>query len=285
MHAESANFSIMERDSENCTTLKLLLHSVAEDSREEQEYICHDNLDTVAVSEVKRHVEKKYQIPECCQALYLESMALGDKDTLGKHKLRDGDSITVKYSTVANVKDINELVAILEQLLKQVELYANVLEVGRTLPPILRTLNLGMGPKKAREIVFNSFRDSSLKCDVNRLTFVHKGGTATLYRLYGIISKLNSKYHIFQLLFLESVLIQVLGSALIDSCSRLPLLKKQVLTNPTLEYVLTSFTRVMILPGQKIVAQKGLTGEQVPAEVRNQVLAICLQMSQVNTSK
>lgn len=269
-----------KKDGENCTILKLLLHSVTEDSKEEHDYICRANLDTVAAYEVKRHVEKKYQIPECCQALYLESMALRDQDSLGKHKLRDGDAITVKYSTVADVKDINELVAILKQLLVQVEIYVNALKVGRILP-----LNLGIGPKRAREIIFNSFRDSSPRCDANRLTFVHKGGVATLYRLYSIILKSNINTHIFQLWFLESVLIQVLGSALIDSCSRLPLLKRQVLTNPTLDYVLESFTRVMILPGQKIVAQKGLAAEQVPAEVRDQVLAMCLQMSQVNTSK
>ena len=220
--------------SENCT-LKLLLYNVTEDSREEHDYTCQANLDTVTVSEVKRHVEKKYQIPECGQTLYFEFMALGDKDTLGKHKLRDGDSITVKYSTVADVEDINELVAILEQLIVQVEAYKNA---GRA----LQLLHI----QRAHGIVCKSFQRFSPRCTANQLTFVHKGGVATLYKLYSITLKMNFNNHIIELWHLETVVIKVVGSVLTRDCCELPLLKKHVLTNQTLDYILTSLTRVMM---------------------------------------
>ena len=234
--------------SDNCT-LKLLLYNVTEDSREEHDYTCQANLDTVTVSEVKRHVEIKYQIPEFCQALYLEFMALGDKDTLGKHKLRDGDSITVKYSTVANVKDVNELIAILEQLIVQVEAYTNA--VGRGLPP-----NLGIGPQRAEEIICCSFLGSSPRYTANQLTFVHKGGVATLYRLYSNLLKIPLNTPPPQLWYIEAVVIQVVDSVLISNSCELPLLKKHVLTNQTLDCILKSFMRVMMPSGPEMVPQK-----------------------------
>ena len=241
--------AMLKKDSvsDNCT-LKLLLYNVTEDSREEHDYTCQANLDTVTVSEVKRHVEKKYQIPECGQTLYFESMALGDKDTLGKHKLiRDGDSITVKYSTVADVEDINELVAILEQLIVQVEAYKNA---GRA----LQLLHI----QRTHEIVCNSFQGFSPRCTANQLTFVHKGGVATLYKLYSITLKMDFNTHTIELWHLENVVIQVVGSVLTRDCWKLPLLKKHVLTNRTLDYILTSLTRVMMPLRQVIVVNPWL---------------------------
>ena len=83
------------------------------------------------------------------------------------------------------------------------------------------------------------------------------------------------------------MLIQVVGSALIDSSTRIPILRKLVVENPTLDYVLKSFTRVPIPKYQRVVAPVAPKGEQwaVPKDVQDQVLAMCLQMSQVNTSK
>lgn len=264
--------------------LKLTLHNTTDDSKTEHDFICQDSLNSITVTEVKTQVEVKYSVPACCQALYFESTLLRDQNTLAQSWLRDGDTIVIRYNTTADVKEVIEIVTLLRQFLEKVEEYTS--SAGGERQVNTNILQLGSNVKTVRDLVFNSFRDASERSDANRLLFVHKNGVETLYKLYGLILKTEYQKAIFQMRYLESVLIQVLGSALIDSSTRIPLLRKQVLGNPTLEYVLKSFTRVMIPHGKRIVAPSGPREHlSVPANIQDQILAMCLQMSQVNTSK
>ena len=267
--------------------LKLVLHNVIDDSRAEHDFICEDGrLDLLTVSQVKEHVETKYSIPVCCQTLFFECRKLRDQETLTQSWLREEDTIVVRYDTVANVQEVTELVGHLKQLLQKMEVYMATL-TPESNDEILSSFSLGIAPQRLRDLIFNSFRDASRRCDANRLLFVHRNGAEIVYRLYTLILKLDYKDAVFHIRYLESLLIQVVGSALIDSSTRLPLLRKLITDNPTLDYVLKSFTRVVIPRHQRVVAPLGPKGEKwaVPTSVQDQVLAMCLQMSQVNTSK
>ena len=270
---------------EVCTaeSLKLQLHCTADNSTTERDLICPNTVST-KVSDLKEDIQNKFKIPTCCQSLYFESTLLRDEDTLAQCWIREGDTIVLKYETVADIDDISEVVRILKQLLETVEEYYGL--VTATGNPVSHTLQLGTAPKRVRDLVFSGFRDSSKRCDANRLHFVSKGGVQILYKLYRLTLKVDYKHTVFQLRYLESVLIQVIGSGLIDSSTRIPLLRQLVLDNSTLDYVLKSFTRILIPHRKEIIAPKG-PAEQfpVPTNVHSQVLAMCLQMSQVNTSK
>ena len=260
-------------------TLLLTLHCTTDNSEVKRDFICKGNPDSVTVSEVKDYVEKEYQIPAHCQSLYFESTLLRDEDTLVQSWIREGDTIAVEYDTDADVNDVNEVVKTLKDILKEVERchQSNQLD---------QIAQQGINFKRIRELIFTNFRDASKRSDANRLLFVHKDGVRTLFKLYSLILQMDYQEASFQIRYLESVLIQVIGSTLIDSSTRFPILRQLVLDNPTLEYTLKSFTRVLIPHRQRIEAPKGPTEQfSVPQEVQNQVLARCLQMSQVNTSK
>ncbi len=269
------------------TDLRLLLHYLVDDSTIECAYTCHKQLASTSVKDVKEDIQDKHKIPICCQGLYFESTQLRDEETLAENWIREGDTITVRYDTVADIDDVGEVVTILKKLVEIIEQYYLVANnIARNLNDYIPSLNLGTVPKKVRDLVFNSFRDGSKKSDANRLVFVHKGGVQALYKLYGMIVQKEYKDNIFQIRYLESVLIQVLGSALIDSSTRIPLLRQLVLENPTLDYTLSSFTRIAVRYSERIVAPSGPREHvMIPQNVQDEVLSMCLQMSQVNTSK
>ncbi len=272
---------------ESGSTLKLVLHNITEGSKAEHDFTCEEgSLDLVTVSQVKEHVQAKYSIPAFSQTLFFESRKLRDEDTLAQSWLREEDVIVVQYDTIANVDFVIELVDSLKQLLQKLEAYMS----SPTLESNAASLNnfsLGVTPQRLRDLIFNSFRDATRQCDANRLLFVHRGGAEVVFKLYSLVLKQDYQNAIFHVRYLESMLIQVVGSALIDSSTRIPLLRKLVTENPTLDYVLKSFTRVLIPRHQRVVAPGSCKGEQwsAPGSVQDQVLAMCLQMSQVNTSK
>ena len=251
-------------------TLKLQLHCTADNSTTEHDLNCPNTVST-KVSELKEDIQNKFKIPACCQSLYFEFTPLRDEDTLAQCWIREGDTIVLKYETVADIDDISEVVRILKQLLETVEEYYGPVTV--TGSPVSHTLQLDTDPAdRVEHLVFSGFRDLSKRCDANRLHFVSKGGVQILYKLYRLTLKVDYKHTVFQLRYLENVLIEVIGRVLIYPCTRIPLLRQLVLDYSTLDYVLKSFTRILIpFP--------------TPTKVHSQMLALCLQRSLVNTLK
>jgi len=266
-------------------TLNLALHNTVEESRVEQEITCQKCFNSFTVFELKNQIELTCSIPQCFQALYFESTLLRDEDTLAQCWLRKGDTVTVKYRSTADVQSVVEMVTLLSELVPSSSNNRDLHVPDRDLHVPDRDLPVST-LQRIRQLAFSCFRDTTLRCDANRLVFVHKGGVSILYKLYSIVLEKDYLDASFHWRYLESVVVQVLGSALIDSCTRVPLLKEHVLENPTLDYVLKSFTRVMIPQGEKVVAPlHPFRPFPVPADVQNLMLAHSLQMSQVNTSK
>ena len=62
------------------------------------------------VLDVKLCVEKDLSIPACCQSVIFESHELRDQDSIKEQRIREGDTLVIKYTSDAMVEDVREII-------------------------------------------------------------------------------------------------------------------------------------------------------------------------------
>lgn len=161
--------------------------------------------------DVKRLIEKEFQIPVCIQNLSFHSQALESSQTLGQYHLRDHDILTVSYTTsgdIAEIAKILELLSLLGEILenRQPEILKD--ELSPHMDGILESL---VKPALVESLVCKYFTPvSSEKTKTNRLYFVHNGGVAYTIHIHKTLTEIPWEKLTIELQYLEHSLLRVI---------------------------------------------------------------------------
>lgn len=265
--------------------LNLVLHCTSNGREMRSKVQCVGELETATVQDLKNRIENQHKIPSFLQRLYCEATLLESGDaTLAENWVREGDTIRVEYSTVADIDEIMEVIQILLQVTnatrKELEREPGS-EVAAPDPVFAGDMT-----GQIRHLLFTHCSNPSKRSEANRLFFNYHQGIHLLIILYKLVIDSDYASNSFHIRHLESILIQAIGSVVINPYSRIPILQKWILETPILEYSLRSFTRVVLQRGRRVIAPVGCRDRlPIPGEMQDQVLAMSLDYALVNLSK
>ena len=216
-------------------TFRILLHCVPEKTKREKS-LTLENYPATAI-ELKQCIQSEYSIPASCQRLYFESALIGDDERLASYRVRDGDTLHVRYNSEGDVRDIlgiissmAEMVCFLESI--QPELLKGTLSRG----PVTRSVKVSE-VKSLTAKYFEPF--ATERANANRLLFVSNNGLELLHELHTILLRQPWENNPLEMQKLEFAILCVLSNI---TCSFFT--RTLVLRRPTLDAVAQSLLRV-----------------------------------------
>lgn len=136
---------------------------------------------------VKERVEDQFCIPVCVQSLSYETHHLSDDTTLEEARIRAGDKFLVKYSSKANCKEIDEVVAWFG-MVKTYLLAENPSLDNPLSQDFEDTLMQGMREEFIENMAFKYlFPWLDAKKYANKLYFVYSGGLGVVMDIYAAV--------------------------------------------------------------------------------------------------
>ena len=191
-------------------------------------------------------VEKVFSVPRCCQTVSLESVPLRGAESLSDHRVRSGDTFHVRYTSVADVEDLLEV-------LHSMQVMAFTIETQQSPGPyntaeIITLDQLRPEPLHALASVY-FFPCSTKRAIANRLFFLDQHGLEVLHQLFSLVSQKEWCYTPTSLQCLEQAILRVLWNITAAFDVRL-----QVLKYPFLELCIRSVKRVKIERREMLVA-------------------------------
>ena len=166
----------------------------------------------VAIADLQDQIQEQFNIPVFDQKLTFGPTVLSAKESLQSYSLRNGDNITVEYSSEADVKPMLDMVGYLKRTLAFLE----SVEPQLVLFPISRELQvqLQQGIDVAQidyfDNIFRSCAQERKKKIANSLLFINGGGLTLLQRLHSAILKYPFKTMPLHVQLLESGMNQML---------------------------------------------------------------------------
>ena len=263
--------------------LKLILRCVADGAEDRARVDFVGELETITACDLKNRIEYMYKIPRSLQRLYHEENLLRDEDaSLTENRIREGDIITVEYSTTADIDNMMEAIEIIIQVKKLIK---QQLSPECTSTDIPRIFSIGT-PNNIYNIFYEYCMGSSLRSRANRHVFASNDGFDYLFSLYRLILDVDYASLPYYIRQLESLLIQVVGVALTSFDTRLPEVQKLILDHSALECTMRSFMRAAVPSDKWLTAPPGCRDKmEIRNTMQDSVLASLLQFAQFNLSK
>ena len=142
----------------------------------------HFDCPPITILEIKEQIQKQFGFPVCVQVLSFDGYTLRDEDKLSLLKIRDGDTICVKYLAKANCSDLKDIVTWLEQL-------SNTLNAES--PDSHSVIRYGIQNRNIDSLFdyLTPWYDPTGISYSNKLHFVHIGGFKFLMEVYAAILK------------------------------------------------------------------------------------------------
>lgn len=220
--------------------------------------------DTVA--ELQRCVETEFNVPKCCQTISLESVPLQGTDSLGSHRIRNGDTFHVHYKSEADVKDLREVLDSMQRMVCTIEseyhqnkYYSEGLFDAVALSSLCR-----IQPERVECLASHYFWPcSSERAIANRLFFLDQEGLQLLYKLHTLVLTYQWHETPVSLQHLEQAILRVLWNITASFDVR-----TRVLEYPFLELCVRSAKRVEIQYKERVRAPRHLAciAPTVPTE-------------------
>ena len=160
--------------------LSVMLHCTKTNHFETQRI--HFDCPPTIILEVKEEIQKQFSLPVCVQVLSFDGYTLRDGDKLSLLKIRDGDTICVKYLAKANCSDLDDTVAWLKRL-------SNALnpEIFPFYPESVIFFGIHNQTIENLFEYLNPWYDPTGVSYSNKLHFVHIGGFKFLMEIYAVI--------------------------------------------------------------------------------------------------
>ena len=200
------------------------------------------------IAELQDEVQKQFNIPVFDQKLTFGPTTLSSKESIQSYSLRNGDSITVEYTTEADVAVILETVTFLQKtltFLESVEPQLNLFPISPELEASLQT--------EIDATQVDAFRNAchSGKSPKRRIAdsvfFVKAGGLNLLQRLHSAILRLPFKVMPLQVQLLEIGMCQMMWTL-----SAITETEAVMLEELKLHSIVQSLCRVTLVPNAAI---------------------------------
>ena len=161
--------------------------------------------------EVKRRVQDKFNIPLCLQTIYFNSFVLEDNQKLRNIHLREGDTLTVSYTTHGDLSAVQDTLKSMKQMLLTLTHMSNVLITNKMTPTIERMLDDNLNPFVIKNLIDTHLvRMPREKAEANHLYFVCNGGLRLGLKIHKILSSIPWEKHILTTQMLEHHILNLL---------------------------------------------------------------------------
>ena len=200
------------------------------------------------VAEVQDEIQEQFNIPVFDQKLMFGPTELSSKELLQSYTIRNGDSITLEYTTEADVAAILDIVSYLKKALAFIESVDSELILFPISPQLQDRLRQGIDltPIDRFGEVYRS--SGPTKQVANSRLFINVGGMTVLQRLHSTLLKQPYKVMPLHVFLLESGMNQILWTLASNTETEAYVLKELTLDN-----IVRSLCRVTVVPDAAIL--------------------------------
>ena len=200
------------------------------------------------VPDLKQGIEDKFNIPTCCQDVFLENIQLDNHCSLKSYRVREGDTFHVRYNSEADVEDILDIVGSLCSMITYIERIQPILSKGKPTEFLTNSIPENIFADKVESLAVQYFYPCSCEqANANRLLFVQHGGLDLMHKVHELLLLQPWQNVPIEMQYLEHAILRVLWNITASFTIR-----NLVLQRPTLKAITKSFLRVKV-PKQGIV--------------------------------
>ena len=237
------------KDKPNIFSLNVTLFCSQEDTKREQELGLKRIPETIA--DLQDQIQEQFNIPVFDQKLTFGPSVLSGKEPLQSYSLRNGDNITVEYSSVSDVEEIMGIVSYLQKTLAFFESVKS--QLFRF--PITTELDAQLQRNIDVEILERFHAMCSIaahqKRIINSLLFIKSGGLGHLQRLHSLLLQLPFEEMTLSIQILEIGLNRLLWALTSSTETEAAVLKELKWEN-----IIQSLLRVKVVPNSAIKPPK-----------------------------
>lgn len=202
------------------------------------------------VLDLKQRIEDKFHIPTSCQNISVEDIELSDMHSLKFYRVREGDTLHVKYSSKADVDPILDIIVSLSSMTTYIEGIQLILSHGQPSEYLRKSIPENIFADKVESLAFKYFYPcSSEQANANRLLFVQHRGLDLLHRVHKLLLQQPWQNIPIEMQYLEHAILRVLWNITASFTIR-----RLVLQRPTLKAIIKSFLRVQVPKEDKVSA-------------------------------
>lgn len=208
------------------------------------------------ILDIKLCVEKEFSIPACCQEISFESQKLRECDSIEMLKIREGDTLTIKYQSEGTVEEVREIIdgmKDMKRFLRQSSIRRR-LENGCVYDAEISSNLDTLQVDSLATMYFHPSADPRSKA--NRLFFVSNNGLQIMHQLHQELLRYPWGKCVLEMKYLEHSILRVLWNVSAAFSIRLLLLERS-----TLKCVIKSLVRVEIPANAFIQGPIGSTYE------------------------
>ena len=141
---------------------------------------------------LKSFLQDEFQIPICLQRLSFQSMELQDTQILRQIHLREDDIITVNYTTTGNLREVQQVLMSMEEMMRALETVADTLSRPVVPQMAIQVLELIIDPVIVEGLLVNYFIPSTSELSkTNRLYFTHNNGIHLTVRIHHLLTNIS----------------------------------------------------------------------------------------------
>ena len=194
------------------------------------------------VLDLKQRIEDEFGIPTSCQNISVEDIPLCDMYSLKFYRVREGDTLHVKYSSEADVNPILDIIASLCSMTTYMEGIQLILSHGQPSEYLRKSIPENIFADKVESLAFEYFYPcSSERANANRLLFVQHRGLDLMHRVHKLLLQQPWQNIPIEIQYLEHAILRVLWNITASFTIR-----RLVLQRPTLKAIIKSFLRVQV---------------------------------------
>eukprot|EP00731_Ephydatia_muelleri_P001954 Em0001g1954a len=200
------------------------------------------------IAELQDEVQDQFNIPVFDQKLTFGPTTLGSKESIQSYSLRSGDSITVEYTTEADVAVMLETVTFLQKtltFLESVEPQLHLFPISPELQTLLQT-EIDVTQLDAFRNAYHSAKSPKRQI-ADALLYIKAGGLNLLQRLHSAILRIPLKLMPLHVQLLEFGMCQMMWTLSSHTETEAAVLKELKLDN-----IVQSLFRVTLLPNATI---------------------------------
>ena len=222
----------------------------------------------VTIADLQDQIQEQFNIPVFDQKLAFGPTVLSGKESLQSYSLRNGDNITVEYSTEADIKPILDIVSYLKTTLTFLESVEPQLLLFPISPEAQAQLRQGIDIAQIDTFtnIFIACLDARKKQIANSLLFINGGGLTLLQRLHSAILK-----YPFKTMPLDVQLLEVKMNHMLWTISSNTETEAAVLKELKLDYIVRSLFRVTVVPNAAIFPPRNPYTEHI-GDIQMQVI-------------
>ena len=200
------------------------------------------------IADLQDEIQDQFNIPVFDQKLKFGPAVLSSKESIQSYSLRNGDSITVEYTSEADIKEIMGVVSCIQKTLAFVESVQQQLFLFPIPIALQAQLQQYIDTAELDKLPIMSMSSSPLQRFMNVKVFIHSGGLTCLQSLHSLLLQLP-----FRLMTIHLQLLETCMNKLLWTLSSCPEAEASVLNKLKWDNIVQSLLRVTAISDTVIV--------------------------------